>query len=78
MRQWAPTIAHLERSGHGIVPKPSNGNVGHSLARLIASDQVQRQPALNAGCSVVEAMVPSQGMNAIGSRVLAADHSLVG
>ena len=58
------------------MPEWSNHDADRSLAGLIASDQVQRQPALNAGCLVVDIMVPSQGTNAIGLRVLADDNSL--
>ena len=39
---------------------------------------MQRQPTLNAGYLVVEVMVPSQGTNAIGSRVSLANPSLAG
>ena len=54
----------------------SNNDADRSLAGLIVSDQMQRQPALNAGCSAMDVMVPSQGTNATRSRVLPADHSL--
>ena len=56
----------------------SNHDADRLLAGVAASDQVQRRPALNAGCSALDVMVPSEGTNAIGSRVLAVDHSLVG
>ena len=46
-----------------------------SPAGMATPCQVQRQPA---GCSAREAMVPSEGANARGWRVLSADHSLVG
>ena len=52
-----PTVLHLERSDHGFGPELSNHNTDRSLAGLIASDQVQRQPALNAGCSAVDVLV---------------------
>ena len=67
---------HLERSDCRIVPEWSNHDADRSLAGLIVSDQVQRQPALNADCPVVDIMVPSQGTNATGLRVLADDNSL--
>ena len=66
----------LERSDCRIVPEWSSHDADRSLAGLIASDQVQRQPALNVGCPVVDIMVPSQGTNATGLRVLADDNSL--
>ena len=78
MRQRVPTVAYLEQSDCGIAPKLSNHDVDRSLAGLILSDQMQRQPALNADCSVMNVTVPSQGTNATGLRVLPADHSLAG
>ena len=69
---------HLERSDPGIALKLSNHDAYRSLLGLIASDEVQRQPAFNAGCSAVDAMILSQGINATGSRVLQADNSLAG
>ena len=77
-RLGRPTVLHLERSDHGFGPELSNHNTDRSLAGLIASDHVQRQPALNAGYSALDVMVPSQGTNATGSWVLAVDHSLAG
>ena len=53
----------------------SNNDADRSLAGLIVSDQMQRQPALNAGCSAMDVMVPSQGTNATRSRVLPGDYS---
>ena len=78
MRKKVPIVAHLERSDHGIAPELSNNNADHSLGRLLASDEVEKQLAMNASCSTVDAMVPSQGTNAIRSRALLADHSLAG
>ena len=78
MRQRVPTVAHLEQSDCGIAPELSKHDADRSLAGLIVSDQMQRQPALNAGCSAMDVMVPSQGTNATRSRVLPADHSLAG
>ena len=69
---------HLERLDHRIALELSNNNVDSSLIGLIASDQVQRQPALDADCLAMEVIVPSQGTNAIGSMVLPGDHSLAG
>ena len=69
MRLRRPTVAQLERSDRQVVPELSTDDTDHSLAALIASDQVQRQPALNVGCPVVDVMVPSQGTNATGLRV---------
>ena len=53
MRQEVPNASHLERSDRGIVPELSNDDVDCSLADLIASDQVQRQPVLNASWSAM-------------------------
>ena len=78
VRLRRPTIVQLERSDRRVVPKLSTHDTDHSLAALIASDQVQRQPALNVGCPVVDVMVPSQGTNATGLRVLPDDNSLGG
>ena len=73
-----PTVAQLERSDRRVVPELSTHDTDHSLAALIASDQVQRQPASNVGCPVVDVMVPSQGTNGTGLRVLPDDNSLGG
>ena len=78
VRQGIPNVAHLERSDCGIAPELSNDDADCSLGGLIASGQVQRQLAFNVGCSDVEVMVPSQGMNAREWRMLLVDHSLVG
>ena len=78
MRQRVPTGAHLEQSDCRIAPELSKHDADRSLAGLIVSDQMQRQPALNAGCAAMDVMVPSQGTNATGSRVLVVDHSLAG
>ena len=61
VRQGVPTVAHLERSDHRIFPELSNDDADRSLAGLIASDQVQRQSTLKAGCSVVDVMVTFTG-----------------
>ena len=78
VRLRRPTVAQLERSDRRVVPELSTNDTDHSLAALIASDQVQRQPALNAGCPVVDVMVPSQGTNATGLRMFPDDNSLGG
>ena len=78
VRQGIPSVAHLQRSDRGIAPELSNHDADRLLAGPIASDQVQRQPAVIAGCSALDVMVPSQGTSTTGSRVLAADHSLTG
>ena len=62
----------------GLHQNLSNHNANLALVGLLASDQTQRQPTVNVGCSVGEAMVPSQDAKAIGSRMLLADHSLIG
>ena len=69
---------HLERSNLGIVLESSNDNADRSLAGLIASDQVQRQPAWYSSCSATEVKVFFKGTSARGSRVLLANHSLAG
>ena len=56
-RLGRPTVLHLEQSDHGFGPELSNHNTDRSLAGLIASDQVQRQPALNGGYSAVDVLV---------------------
>ena len=71
-----PTVVHLEQSDYRIAPELSNHNADRSLAKLVASDQVPRQPAMNAGCSALDVMAPSQGTNTTGSRGFTADHSL--
>ena len=68
----------MENSDRGIAPELRNHNVDRSIAGLLASDQVQREPTVNAGYSVVDAMVPSQGTNAAGSKVFPTDISLPG
>ena len=78
MRQRVPTVAHLEQSDCGIVPELSKHDADRSLAGLIVSDQMQRQPALNAGCAAMDVMIPSQGTDGTGSRVLVVDQSLAG
>ena len=69
---------HLEQSDHRIGPELSHHDANRSLARLLASDRVQRQPLVNAGSSLMDVMVPSQGTNATSSRVLLVDHLLAG
>ena len=60
------------------MPELNDDDVDYSIVGLTASDQVQRQPALNVSCSVEEVMGPPQGTNAIISRVSPANHSLAG
>ena len=45
------------RQDRRIAPDLSNHDADCSLAGLIASDQMQRQPALNVGCSAVDVLV---------------------
>ena len=61
-----------------MVPELSNDHADFSLAGLLVRDEVKTQPALNVGCSDVDVMVPSQGINATGLKVLPADHWLAG
>ena len=49
---------HLERSDPGIALELSNHDAYRSLLGVIASDEVQRQPALIASCSALDVMVP--------------------
>ena len=56
----------------------SNHDAYRSLLGLVASDEMQRQPAFNASYSAMDAMISSQGTNGIGSRFLQADNSVVG
>ena len=62
-RLGCPTVLHLERSDHGFGAELSNHITDRSLAGLIASDQVQGQPPLNAGYSAVDVLVSLQGTN---------------